>query len=68
METYWDIYEAVGLSVYNDLNYLRRVWTYHQKIVEAVCAGDLNGGYQLLVEHIHLITERTKPSISQKFE
>jgi len=68
METYWDIYEAVGLSVYNDLNYLRRVWTYHQRIVEAVCAGDLNGGYQLLVEHIHLITERTKPSISQKFE
>ncbi len=68
LESYWDIYEAVGLNVYTDLNYLKRVWMYHKKMVDAICAGDFTAGYQAMMDHIHLITERTEPPANQKFE
>jgi DNA-binding FadR family transcriptional regulator len=58
LETYWDAYEAVGLNVYADLAYLRMVWTYHQKMVEAIASGDLEAGYRVLVEHAGLLHDR----------
>lgn len=59
LEAYWDAYEAVGLSLYTDLEYLQDVWGYHQKMVDAVCAGDLDSGYQALAEHTDLLRHRT---------
>lgn len=58
LQAYWEAYEAVGLNVYTDLNYLQEVWQYHQKMVDAICAGDFAAGYQALVEHTDLIHHR----------
>jgi DNA-binding FadR family transcriptional regulator len=55
LEVYWDGYEAVALNTYADYAYLTEVWAYHQRFVEAICAGDYEAGKQLLIEHMHLI-------------
>jgi DNA-binding FadR family transcriptional regulator len=68
LDSYWDLYEAVGLDVYTDLNYLQLVWTYHQKMVEAICNGDFAIGYAALTEHMDLINQRSKVSPKQLFE
>jgi DNA-binding FadR family transcriptional regulator len=61
LEAYWEAYEAVGLVVYTDLSYLQKVWDYHQKMVEAICSGQADSGYQALIEHTDLLQERSKP-------
>lgn len=69
LEAYWEVYEAVGLNVYTDLGYLERVWQYHNRMVDAICAGNFAAGYQALIEHVDLINERARPvSPRQKFE
>jgi DNA-binding FadR family transcriptional regulator len=68
LEAYWDMYEAIGLDFYTDLEYLEKVWQFHQRMVEAVCAGNSEVGYQALIEHMDLISERSRPLMSQKFE
>ena len=62
LESYWELYEAIGLAVYADLAYHESVWQYHQKMVQALAAGDSDLGYQALVEHMNLINQRSKPS------
>ncbi|MGD8458665.1 MAG: FCD domain-containing protein [Anaerolineales bacterium] len=57
LEAYWDAYEEVGLSRYTDLEYLKKVWHYHNEIVEAICQEDYKGGYQLLLDHMELINK-----------
>ena len=61
LEAYWEAYEAVGLSVFADYEYLQQVWTYHQQMVEAICAGDFQRGYQVLVAHAELIRRMPIP-------
>lgn len=61
LEAYWEAYEAVGLSVYSDYQYLREVWTYHEQIVNAIRAGEAATGYRLLVEHTSLLRHREAP-------
>lgn len=68
LETYWEMYEAVGLSLYTDYNYLERVWQYHQRMVDAICAGDANTGYKAMMEHADLLYQRSRPLSRQKFE
>jgi DNA-binding FadR family transcriptional regulator len=58
LEAYWDAYQAVGLDLYADYNYLQEVWRYHQQMVDAICAGDLEAGYRALVEHTDLFHHR----------
>lgn len=58
LEAYWEAYEAVGLNLYAGYEYLQEVWQYHQKMVDAICAGDISGGYQALVEHSDLLYHR----------
>jgi DNA-binding FadR family transcriptional regulator len=58
LEAYWDAYEAVGLNLYAGIEYLREVWGYHQRMVEAICAGDFDAGFQALVEHTDLLHHR----------
>jgi DNA-binding FadR family transcriptional regulator len=58
LEAYWEAYEAVGLGVFSDYEYLREVWTYHEKIVEAIVAGQFDEGYQLLIQHTALLRHR----------
>lgn len=57
LEAYWDAYEQVGLNLYTRLEYLKGVWEYHRKIVKAITAGDMQLGYNYLLEHMELIHE-----------
>jgi DNA-binding FadR family transcriptional regulator len=58
LEAYWDAYEAVGLNLYADYHYLEEVWSYHQRMVDAICSGFLDDGFKALVEHNDLIRHR----------
>jgi DNA-binding FadR family transcriptional regulator len=59
LEAYWDAYEAVGLNVFaGDYQYLQEVWQYHQKMVEAICNGSFEAGYEALVQHTDLLYHR----------
>jgi len=55
LEAYWEAYEAVGLNLYADYQFLRGVWTYHDKIVTALAKGDVDESYRLFVEHSGLL-------------
>ena len=58
---YWDAYEAVELNTFADLGYLQAVWTYHDRIVAAICAGEHAEGKRLLIEHMQLLSARGAP-------
>jgi DNA-binding FadR family transcriptional regulator len=58
LEAYWEAYEAAGLGVYADYNYLKEVWSYHQQMVNAICKGDFAAGYQALSDHVDLLYHR----------
>ena len=58
LEAYWEAYEAIGLNMYADYEYLEQVWSYHQLMVDAISAGNFDGGYQALVEHKDLLYQR----------
>jgi len=62
LEAYWEAYEAVGLSLYAGYAYLNEVWTYHQRMVDGICNGDLDDGYQAMIEHTDLIRHRVVES------
>jgi len=64
LEAYWEAYESVGLGFLNDLKYLKEVWIYHGKMVDSVCSGDFESGYQALIEHTDLLALRSDTSIS----
>jgi DNA-binding FadR family transcriptional regulator len=55
LEAYWDAYEAVGLNVYTDLEYLEQVWIYHEQLVEIAIAKDKTRGRKILQEHFELM-------------
>ncbi len=55
LQSYWDAYETVGLNFFTDYNYLTQVWTYHQQMVDAICANDVEAGFKALTEHTDLI-------------
>lgn len=58
LEAYWEAYEAIGLNVYADYAYLKRVWDYHERMVDAILAEDFDLGYQIQIEHAGLLHER----------
>ncbi len=68
LESYWDIYEAVGLSVYEDRKYLERVWSYHQQMVDAITNDDFLSGYQALIAHMDLLFQREQKNSKIRFE
>ena len=58
LEAYWEAYEAVELDSYADYAYLREVWGYHQRIVEAIVHGDIEASRQAFIEHTSLLRHR----------
>jgi DNA-binding FadR family transcriptional regulator len=59
LEAYWEAYEAVGLNVFaGGYEYLQEVWKYHQQMIEAICAGNFEAGYDALIKHIDLLYNR----------
>jgi len=57
LHAYWDAYETVGLNFFTDYKYLTEVWTYHQKMVDAICEDDIEAGFQALTDHTDLINQ-----------
>lgn len=55
LEAYWDAYEAVGLNVYTDFEYLEQVWKYHEELVELAASQDKTRAEQILKEHFELM-------------
>lgn len=58
LEAYWDAYEAVGLDVYADMEYLEKVWQYHERLVESIVADELDESLRLLKDHFDLLIGR----------
>jgi DNA-binding FadR family transcriptional regulator len=59
LEAYWEAYESVGLNVFaGGYEYLEEVWRYHQEMVEAICNGNFEAGFQALVRHTDLLYHR----------
>ena len=58
LEAYWEAYEAVGLNLYEDIDYLQSVWVYHKQMVVAIIANDFDAGYRALVKHRDLLFHR----------
>lgn len=55
LESYWEAYEAVELSRYYDLDYLDKVWKYHERIVDELEAGNYDASLEAFVEHTLLL-------------
>lgn len=55
LEAYWDAYEAVELNLYADYDYLQRVWDYHSRILDEICAGDFDAARDAFIEHTKLL-------------
>ena len=55
LEAYWEAYEACELTRFASYQYWLDVWTYHERIVEALCQNEYGRGRQLLVEHFTLL-------------
>ena len=55
LEAFWDAYEAARFNLYSDYNYLQDVWNYHQKMVDSICSGNFDAGYNALSEHTDLL-------------
>lgn len=55
LEAYWDAYDASELTRFMRYRYWVEVWTYHERIVEALCRNDTECGRQLLNEHFSLL-------------
>jgi DNA-binding FadR family transcriptional regulator len=68
LESYWDIYESIGLNVYEDRVYLERVWNYHHQMVEAIAKSDFLSGYQALIAHMDLLFQREQNNAKIPFE
>jgi DNA-binding FadR family transcriptional regulator len=58
LEAYWDAYEFVELNTYADYSYMKKVWHYHDRIVQAICQQEYTLGKQLLIEHMQLLSSR----------
>jgi DNA-binding FadR family transcriptional regulator len=66
LEAYWDAYEASEFTRFASYAYWVEVWTYHERIAEALCNNDFELGRQLLVEHFSLL--RTVPAASAELD
>lgn len=58
LEAYWEAYEEVGLNTFNDLKYLKSVWSFHSQIVEQINNGEIEKSFQTMLEHMDLIEHR----------
>ena len=63
LRAYWDAYEAAEFTRFVRYQYWVEVWTYHERIVDAIMAGDYDCGRRLLVEHFSLL--QTNPATGQ---
>lgn len=64
LAAFWDAYQAFGLALYADLSYHHQVWDYHERMVDCVARGDIEGGHTALREHMELLRYQPQQSAS----
>lgn len=64
LEAYWDIYENSQLTRLASYAYWLEVWRYHREIVNAICAGEMEEGLRLLIEHFQLLPTVSAVSVN----
>lgn len=55
LEAYWDTYEKVGLHEYADLDYLKKVWKFHERIIEQVSDRNIDLAFEILIKHMEMM-------------
>lgn len=60
LEAYWDAYEAVELNRYADYDYHQSVWNYHERIFDAICAGNYDDAQTAFIEHTRLLRHQPR--------
>lgn len=58
LRAYWEAHEAFGLNMYAEIDYHKKVWDYHERILQTVRDGDTELGRKLLIEHFNLVRHR----------
>lgn len=58
LEAYWDAYEAIELNTYADYHYLTEVWTYHERIAQAIQQDEIDTAKELHEKHLLLLRTR----------
>jgi DNA-binding FadR family transcriptional regulator len=61
LAAYWEAYEASELTRFASYHYWLDVWSYHERIVDALCADDFLEGRRLLIEHFALLPTAVAP-------
>lgn len=61
LTAYWDAYEASELTRFATYQYWTEVWTYHERIVEALVQCDYENGRELLIQHFNLLSNIPEP-------
>jgi DNA-binding FadR family transcriptional regulator len=64
LEAYWDAYDAVEPTRYADYEYHQKVWDYHERILNAICAGDFDAARDQFIAHTQLL--RYEPEHNHK--
>lgn len=55
LAAYWEAYEASELTRFAPLKYWIDVWTFHERIVDALCQNEFEAARQLMIEHFALL-------------
>jgi len=55
LEAYWDAYDAVEPTRYAEYDYHTKVWDYHERILNAICAGDFETAREEFIAHTLLL-------------
>ncbi|MBZ0293604.1 MAG: FCD domain-containing protein [Anaerolineae bacterium] len=62
LEAYWDAYDAVEPNRYADYEYHQKVWDYHERILNEICAHDFDAAQKAFEEHTQLL--RYEPNLN----
>lgn len=61
LSAYWDAYDASELTRFASYQYWTEVWTYHERIVDALVSNEFEKGQQLLEQHFNLLRTIPEP-------
>lgn len=64
LAAYWDAYEASELTRFSPYSYWLEVWSYHERIVDAIVADDFDEGLSLLSAHFDLLPTQLELPVS----
>lgn len=62
LEAYWDAYDAIESRRYADYRYHTQVWDYHERILNAIEAGDFDAAREAFLEHTALLRHDVLPT------